>query len=237
MIDKKRLIENAKGFEIELSDKQAELLDAYGELLVEKNKVMNLTAITDPDGVENKHLLDSLLCAALPQIAGRVADVGTGAGFPGVVIKIAKPEAEVTLIDATLKKLVFIEECCADLGISIVTVHGRAEELSHRSEYRESFDCVTARALANLPSLCEYCLPLVKVGGWFVAMKGPEAYAETELSVTALSLLGGEIKETKSLKLPDGEERVLVVIKKISQTPSKYPRSGKNITKNPIKNV
>ena len=234
MIDRERLIQTAAGFGVALSAQQAALLDRYAELLCEKNKVMNLTAITDPDGVEVKHLLDSLLCAAQPEIAGRVADVGTGAGFPGAVIRVLKPEVALTFIDATAKKLGFIEESCAALGLQAETVHGRAEELAHKPEFRERFDCVTARAVANLPALCEYCLPLVKVGGWFVAMKGPEAPAELDQAKAALRALGGEAKELRRFSLPDGSERVLVVVKKISQTSTKYPRSGKNITKKPI---
>ena len=234
MIDKKRLCSMAAQYGIELTDRQLELLDGYAEAVVEKNKVMNLTAITLPEQLEEKHLLDSLLCASLPQLCGKIADVGTGGGFPGTVIKIFKPESELVLIDATQKKLAFIGESCAAIGIELETVHGRAEELARSAEHRERYDCVTARAVANLASLCEYCLPLVRVGGFLAAMKGPEAQAELADAQNALKLLGGKAQQIKSFILPAGDERKIVLIEKISHTPPKYPRSQKNITKCPL---
>lgn len=237
MIDTARLAANAAKIGLELTDAQLAALDAYAEAVVEQNKVMNLTAITDPDGVEYKHLLDSLLCAACPEVRGRVVDVGTGAGFPGVVLKIARPECALALVDATAKKLAFIERACGERGIKVTTLHGRAEELTHRPEYREAFDCATARAVANLAALCEYCLPFVKTGGYLIAMKGPEAEAELEAARVPLAVLGGELTRVDRHTLPDGSVRTLIILKKISQTPPKYPRSGKNITKNPIRNV
>ncbi len=235
MIDREHLIAAAAAYGIPLTPAQAAQLDGYAGLLVEKNKVMNLTAITDPQGVEVKHLVDSLLCAAQPEVDGRVADIGTGAGFPGVVLKILKPALSLTLIDATAKKLDFVAQSCAAIGLAAGTVHGRAEELARSPEYRERFDCVTARAVANLPALCEYCLPFVRVGGWFIAMKGPEAAAELAAAAPALRALGGECAALRRFTLPDSSERSLVILKKISQTPTKYPRSGKNITKKPIR--
>ncbi len=234
MIDAARLAANAAKLGLALTEEQLRALDAYAGAVVEQNRVMNLTAITDPEGVEHKHLLDSLVCAACPEVTGNVVDVGTGAGFPGVVLRVARPDCALTLVDATAKKLAFIERACAALGIELRTVHGRAEELTHREAFRERFDCATARAVANLASLCEYCLPFVRVGGHLVAMKGPEALAELEAARASLALLGGQLVRVDRRALPDGSVRTLVIVKKISQTPSKYPRSGKNITKNPI---
>lgn len=234
MIDRQRLSQNAEKYGIALDERQLTLLDGYAAALVEKNKVMNLTAITDTEQLEEKHLLDSLLCAAQPEVSGNVADVGTGGGFPGVVIKIFKPACSLTLIDATKKKLDFIAESCDTLGIDLGVLHARAEELSHTAAHREQYDCAVARAVANLASLCEYCLPLVRVGGYLVAMKGPEAASEIDGAKKALSLLGGRTDSVREYTLPAGDVRTIVIIKKISQTPSKYPRSQKNITKCPL---
>ncbi len=233
MIDKKRLISEAATLGADISEQAAKRLDDYCERLIETNKTLNLTAITDPREVEIKHLLDSSTLLTLEELRGKVADVGTGAGFPGVVLKAARPELSLTLIDATGKKLKFIENAAAETGIEVTTLHGRAEELA-RGEYRESFDTVTARAVASLPSLLEYCLPLVKAGGHLIAMKGPDAEEEIALSKHALKELSGMVIAKRRFTLPDESERVVVVIKKISQTAPKYPRSGKNISKSPL---
>lgn len=225
---------DAKAFDLALDDKTAALLCSYAHKLCETNEHLNLTAITQPREVEVKHLLDSLLCAALPEVTGAVADVGTGGGFPGVVVAAHRQDADVTLIDATGKKLRFIETACGELGIAVKTVHGRAEELA-RSALRECFDAVTARAVAALPALCELCLPLVKPGGVFVAMKGAEWETELAAAENAIRVLGGSVLRTETFTLPeDGGTRALIVIKKISHTPTKYPRGGKNIAKNPL---
>lgn len=234
MIDREKLISYAQQYSIAVSGKEAELLDGYCGLLVEKNRFLNLTAITEPDDVLVKHVLDSLLCADMPYIRGSVADVGTGGGFPGVPVKIHRPECSVTLIDATGKKLDFIRESCSALGLDVECVHGRAEEIGRRL-YREKFDTVTARAVAALPVLCELCLPLVKVGGYFIAMKGTEGEAELKAAERAVSLLGGESADTVKLQLPgDAGERTLIAIRKIKHTPDVYPRGGNNIVKKPL---
>ena len=234
MIDQQRLSAEAAALGAPLTPAQLSLLDRYAEAVVCKNEVMNLTAITEPREVEIKHLLDSLACSACPEVRGRIVDIGTGAGFPGAVLKIADPARELTLVDATGKKLTFIDETCAALGLHLTTVHGRAEELTRGAQFREAFDCAVARAVANLAALAEYCLPFVRVGGFFVAMKGPEAEAELAAAQRAVRELGGRPERIDCVTLPDGSERVLVVCKKISQTPAKYPRSGKNITKKPL---
>jgi 16S rRNA (guanine527-N7)-methyltransferase len=229
------LISEANGLGIALTARQAALLDGYVQKVAEANLRLNLTAITEPREVEVKHLLDCLVLCGLPELRGAVADVGTGAGFPGVVVKISRPELRLTLIDATAKKLRFVEAACAELDISVQTSHGRAEELA-RGRLREAFDTVVARAVAPLDRLAEYCLPLVKVGGFLLAMKGPDAVAELSGSAAAIAQLGGKAGEGARFVLPGGAERMVVKIKKISQTPPKYPRNGKNIAKCPLKN-
>lgn len=233
MIDITRLISEAGSLGVSVSEQAANKLDSYCEKLVETNKSLNLTAITEPRDVEIKHLLDSLTLLSCDELSGEVADVGTGAGFPGVVIKTAKESLSLTLIDSTGKKLKFIEDAAREIGVDIKTVHGRAEELS-RGEYREAYDTVVARAVAELSPLLEYCLPLVKAGGHFIAMKGPDADEEISRSKHALKELGGMVVAKRRFTLPNGSERVLVVVKKISQNAPKYPRSGKNILKSPL---
>ncbi len=235
MLNKSRLTTEAATLGVALSESSAQQLETYCERLVETNQKFNLTSITEPRDVEIKHLLDCMSVVELPEMEGKIADVGTGAGFPGVVIAMLKPQSFVTLIDATQKKLGFIKQSLEEVGVSnFDTLHGRAEQLSHQKEYRESFDVVTARAVANLSSLAEYCLPLVKVGGYFIAMKGSDGEAELERAKNAIKKLGGEICYSKNVVLPDDLTRLLIVIKKISQTSTKYPRTSKNITKNPL---
>lgn len=234
MINRSRLIREAKELGADITEQQAETLGRYIEHMVEINKSLNLTAITEPREIEIKHLLDCIAICGLAELRGAVADVGTGAGFPGVVIKSLRPELDVTLIDATAKKLAFIEKTCAEVQLNIKTVHGRAEELA-RGEYRELFDTVVARAVAPLCSLVEYCMPLVRIGGFFLAMKGPEADEELAESAYAVEQLGGGLTVVENFQLPGQNERCFVKIKKISQTPSKYPRNGKNIAKKPLK--
>ncbi len=234
MIDRQRLIREAAALGVALGDDGAGRLDRYVERMVETNKHLNLTAITEPREVEIKHLLDSLCAGALDCVRGRVADVGTGCGFPGVALAALGRGLELTLIDATGKKLRFVEDACRETGIEVRTVHGRAEELA-RGQYRERFDTVVARAVAALPALCELCLPLVRVGGCMVALKGPDGENELEQAKGAIGLLGGgNVRVEKRLLPENGGERTLVVIEKISQTPTAYPRNGKNIAKNPL---
>lgn len=234
MIDRQKLLSYAEQFNISVTEDEAEKLDRYCELLIEKNKHLNLTSITDPDEVLVKHILDSLVCADLSYIKGRVADVGTGGGFPGVPLKIHHPECDVTLIDATGKKLNFIREACSELGIVINNVHGRAEELG-RKQYRGEFDTVVARAVASLPVLCELCIPLVRTGGYFIAMKGSEGETELKAAAKAINMLGGSVSELINLELPDASgSRSIIVIKKYKNTPETYPRGGSIIQKKPL---
>ena len=234
MTDRERLKKYASEYYEGIEESVLETLARYGDAVLEKNEVMNLTAITEPEAFVDKHLLDSMRCAALAEVAGEVCDVGCGAGFPGAVIAALKPDARVTMVDATAKKLSFVKAACAELGIKAATLHARAEELA-RAQKRESFECVAARAVAALPTLCELCLPLVRVGGHFVAMKGPDAAAELAAAEGAIRRLGGELERSEEYTLPDGARRSLLIIKKIFPTPPKFPRPGGKIAKSPLK--
>ena len=211
-------------------------LDRYAQLLVEWNGKMNLTAITDPEGIVIKHFLDcALLLKQVDMPKGAfVVDVGTGAGFPGMVLKIFRPDISLTLLDGLNKRLKFLDAVADELGLDVKTVHLRAEEAGKKPDFRERFDLVTARAVAELRTLYEYCLPLCKTGGIFCAMKGPSAKEELNSAGRALSILGGGKAELKAETLTGAETRVFVVTKKISQTPPKYPRISAKISKQPL---
>ena len=212
-----------------------EPLETFSRMLLEKNQVMNLTAITDPRDVAALHLLDSLALTGLAGLEGRtVVDVGTGAGFPGVPLAIARPSARVTLLDSLGKRVDFLRESCRTLGLdNVECVHGRAEEFA--GERRETFDLAVSRAVAALPVLCELCLPLVKVGGRFLAMKSSHTEEEINQSKAAVSTLGGRIEAVKDYQIPttDVIHRV-VCIEKIKPTPKKYPRRFAQIKKQPL---
>ena len=235
MIDKNRLEAKCAALGIALTGPMLDALDQYAEILVEYNQKVNLTAITDPEGVEDKHFADSLLLANLPETAGKLVDVGTGAGFPGVVAKIFKPELQLTLMEPTGKRVEFLKYVCAQLGLSGVEFAKERAEEAARKVWREQFDVATARGVAALPMLSEYCLPLVKVGGVFLAMKGPGAAEELAESGAALKKLGGKGSGVAEFHLPGGDVRNIIRIKKISQTPPVYPRNGGKIAKSPLK--
>lgn len=235
MIDKNRLEAKCAALGIALTGPMLDALDQYAEILVEYNQKVNLTAITDPEGIEDKHFVDSLLLANLPETAGKLVDVGTGAGFPGVVAKIFKPELQLTLMEPTGKRVEFLKYVCAQLGLSGVEFAKERAEEAARKVWREQFDVATARGVAALPMLSEYCLPLVKVGGVFLAMKGPGAAEELAESGAALKKLGGKGSGVAEFHLPGGDVRNIIRIKKISQTPPVYPRNGGKIAKSPLK--
>ena len=235
MIDKNRLEAKCAALGIALTGPMLDALDQYAEILVEYNEKVNLTAITDPEGIEDKHFADSLLLANLPETAGKLVDVGTGAGFPGVVAKIFKPELQLTLMEPTGKRVEFLKYVCAQLGLSGVEFAKERAEEAARKVWREQFDVATARGVAALPMLSEYCLPLVKVGGVFLAMKGPGAAEELAESGAALKKLGGKGSGVAEFHLPGGDVRNIIRIKKISQTPPVYPRNGGKIAKSPLK--
>lgn len=235
MIDKNRLEAKCAALGIALTGPMLDALDQYAEILVEYNQKVNLTAITDPEGIEDKHFADSLLLANLPETSGKLVDVGTGAGFPGVVAKIFKPELQLTLMEPTGKRVEFLKYVCAQLGLSGVEFAKERAEEAARKVWREQFDVATARGVAALPMLSEYCLPLVKVGGVFLAMKGPGAAEELAESGAALKKLGGKGSGVAEFHLPGGDVRNIIRIKKISQTPPVYPRNGGKIAKSPLK--
>ena len=207
----------------------------YGELLLEKNKVMNLTAITEPADVATLHFLDSAALLTLADLKGKtVVDVGTGAGFPGMPLKILEPSIRMTLLDSLGKRITFLQEVCDDLGLTDVQcVHARAEEFA--AEHRQSFDFAVSRAVANLSMLCELCLPLVKPGGYFLSMKSVESDEELEAAKRAIQTLGGQVERTADYRIPgtDVTHRV-IFIKKVAETPKKYPRPFAKIKKNPL---
>lgn len=233
---KEKLINEAKGLGIKVTAEQAEKFQRYMELLTEWNEKLNLTAITGPEEIVEKHFIDSLtlLLACRPKEGGKLLDVGTGAGFPGVPVKIMRPDLEVTLLDGSNKRLNFLGQLCGELGIECRRVHKRAEEAGLDKYMRESYDLVTARAVAQLRVLCEYCLPLVKMKGFFVAMKGPGAGDELEEAKNALNILGGDKVEVRQFELPTAGERNLIVVRKLSFTPKGYPRHGGTISKHPL---
>lgn len=210
-------------------------LEDFSRLLLEKNQVMNLTAITEPDQVATLHLLDSLSLLPLADFAGKSAvDVGTGAGFPGVPLAIAVPDCRVTLLDSLGKRVDFLRESCAALGLAnAACVHARAEEFA--AGHREGFDLAVSRAVAALPVLCELCLPLVKVGGRFLAMKSVECGQELDSAAQAIRLLGGRLGDTVDYTIPTTQVvHRAVVIEKVSPTPKKYPRRFTQIKKQPL---
>lgn len=220
-----------KDYKITLTENQYEQFQKYFELLAEWNEKMNLTAITDESGVALKHFADSLSLlnfVDIPQNSS-LADVGTGAGFPGVVLKIARPDIKLTLIDSLNKRLVFLGEVCAQLGIEAELIHSRAEDGARDEKLRESFDFAVSRAVARMNVLSEYCLPYVKVGGAFCAMKGAQANEEFKESLNAINTLGGKLENKYFFELPEnGGERAIAVVRKVKNTPQKYPRqSGK----------
>ena len=235
MIDTARFSAAAAAEGFELTARQLEQFDQYAQFLVEYNEKVNLTAITDPEGVEVKHFLDSLMllkAVELPEGAS-VIDVGTGAGFPSVPAKIVRDDLRLTLLDGLNKRIVFLGELSRRLGQENTALHARAEEAA-RGELREQFDLATARAVADLRVLAEYCLPFVKVGGGFAALKGPDGPAEVEAAKKAISLLGGKVEAVKSFTLPGQQARTVAVIRKVQPTPAKYPRHGGKISKQPL---
>lgn len=231
-----RLIEILARNGIECSSEKAEQLYRYYELLVEKNKVMNLTAITEFDDVAVKHFADSLAIGKIKDISGlKVIDVGTGAGFPGIPLKIFYPDIELTLLDSLNKRLVYLDEVIAELGLkNVVTVHARAEEGAAKPEYREQFDVVVSRAVAKLSTLVEYCLPYASIGGCFISYKGSKAAEEIAAAGKAIQVLGGGKIKQVNFNLDGTDERSLIMIEKLSSTPRKYPRAGGKPSSAPI---
>ena len=225
-----RFAEELKKLGITLTPGQKEQFDRYYELLVERNKVMNLTGITDYDEVNLKHFTDSLTIVRLKDMSeiSAMIDVGTGAGFPGIPIKIVFPHIETVLLDSLNKRLKFLDEVIEELDLEeIRTLHGRAEDYAKKAEYRDKFDLCVSRAVANLSTLSEYCLPFVKRGGSFVSYKSGESDEEIRQSENAVNILGGKIEKIDKFVLPDTDiGRSLVQIDKVKNTPGRYPRKA-----------
>ena len=221
---------------IELSQKQKNQFIQFYEFLVEKNKVMNLTGITEFEEVLTKHFLDSLACVKAIDMTKvkTIMDIGTGAGFPGVPLKIAFPHLEACLLDSLKKRVNFLEESFELLGLEgIKAIHGRAEEYAKNKEYREKYDLCVSRAVSNLATLSEYCLPYVKTGGAFISYKSGEVDEEAAQAKRAIYLLGGEVKDIYKFDLFD-QKRSFVVIEKERKTPKAYPRKAGTPTKEPL---
>lgn len=231
-----------KGIEeygINLSEIQIEQFMKYKNILQEWNKKINLTAITEDDEIIKKHFIDSISVVKSRIINDGVSiiDVGTGAGFPGIPIKIIMPSVKVILLDSLNKRINFLNEVIRELGLNnIETIHGRAEEMARDEKYREKFDVAIARAVANLTVLSEYCIPYVKLGGHFISMKGPSADEEIQQSKNAIGTLGGKLKEIVETKILDEEiNHKLIIVEKIKNTDEKYPRKAGQIEKKPLK--
>lgn len=228
------LLNGSKELGVPLTDVQCENLITYASLLKEWNEKMNLTAISDDFGIAVKHFLDSLTAISTGRVTGKVIDVGCGAGFPGLVLKIAKPEIELTLLDSLKKRLTFLEAVTNELNITDVTLeHARAEDGARRM--REKFDTVVSRAVANMSALSELCLPFLKVGGYFLALKGPLAEQELKDTGRAIEILGGKVEDIFEAKIPytDLSHRIIIV-KKVRHTPMQFPRKAGIATKTPI---
>ena len=236
MIDRKMLLEYAAGIGVQLGENQLDQFDLYAQTLVEWNEKINLTAIVKPEEIVVKHFVDSLCLlheVQVPQNA-RLIDVGTGAGFPSVPLKIARPDLRVTLLDSLNKRVIFLEELSRRLGQRNECLHSRAEDAGKGQEHRERYDVATARAVAHLRELSEYCIPFVKLGGLFAALKSGEIEQEISESGKAIQAMGGRLEEVRRFKLPDGSHRTIVLVRKISQTSTKYPRPHAKMDKNPL---
>ena len=226
-----------EGYAVRLTDEQLAQLDSYYQLLIEWNQKINLTAITDPEGVAVKHFADSLAFfnyCDIPE-GGSAIDVGTGAGFPGVVLKIVRPDIRLTLLDSLKKRFLFLEALLNQLSLEANFLQGRAEDFGQKLEHRECYDVAVSRAVAQLNTLSEYCLPLVRLSGSFVAFKGSNSDEEIRSAKRAIQTLGGRVQGLHRFFLPmEGGSRTLVEIEKVQPTPDKYPRNNGRIKAKPL---
>ena len=234
-MNKKLFTDGIEALSGNVSEAQLVQFEKYSRMLVEWNEKMNLTAVTDPDGIAVKHFLDSIL--PLYHInfdnISSIADIGTGAGFPGIPLKIMMPDKNVTLIDSLNKRINFLKAVCEETVLNgVECIHGRAEEMGKNKDYREKYDAVVSRAVANMTVLCEYCLPFVKVGGMFVALKAENADEELELAKPMIGTLGGKVEAVIEAPLPMSDITIkLIVVRKVKETPPKIPRRADKIKK------
>lgn len=235
-INTEQLKRECAAFGVELTDEMCERFNIYAATLIEWNKKMNLTAITDPSDIVTRHFADSMtfFTVAQPQENSSLIDIGSGAGFPGLALKIVRPDMDITLLDGTMKRINFLNEAASRMGLAVNAVHTRAEDAAVKPEMREKYDFATARAVAAMNLLAEYCLGFVRKGGLFIAMKGPSAHSECAAAESAISKMGGKADKIKTLSLSDGSERVLVSVKKIAPTPTGFPRVSAKIAKKPL---
>lgn len=233
---KEELLKKAKMINVELNEKQVNQFYDYMKMIQEWNEKINLTAILEPKEMILKHFIDSMTILDKINENDRIVDVGTGAGFPGIPIKIAKPDTEIVLLDSLNKRINFLNNVIGNLGLQkIQTVHARAEEFGSDIKYRENFDVAVSRAVAPLNILLEYLVPAVKVGGVCICMKGPEIDEELEQSKNALKILGGKRESIEKIDLVNsGNKRTLITIRKINKTPNKYPRNAGTPSKKPL---
>lgn len=238
MTDISTLVKGIESLNIQLDEKQRSSFATYKELLKEWNQKINITSITEDVEIDIKHFLDSLTPIHTNLIDGKkkLIDIGTGGGFPGIPLKIYNEELEVTLLDSLNKRIIFLDEVIKSLNLKdIEAIHGRAEELGRKAEYREMYDICISRAVASLDTLSEYCMPFVKVGGYFISMKGPDVEEELKESEKGINILGGKIIDTEILTLPESDiQHSLIIIQKIKETPTKYPRAGGKPRSNPL---
>lgn len=234
---KNKMIELSKKINVQLNDEQIKKYFEYMTLLLDWNEKINLTAITEVDDVILKHFIDSMTIFKYIENEESIIDVGTGAGFPGIPIAIMKKDVKITLLDSLNKRINFLNEVCCELKINNVeTIHGRAEEIGKNKEHREKYDIAVSRAVANMSTLSEYLIPLVKIGGKCICMKGSEIEQELEQAKFAIKELGGKIEKVEKFTLPDSDmERNIIIIKKIKETSNKYPRKAGMPSKDPIR--
>ena len=232
------LLSGVEELHIDLNEEQLNQFIIYKTLLKEWNQKINITSITEDEEIDIKHFLDSLTPFSTNLLDGnkKIIDIGTGGGFPGIPLKIINSSLEVVLMDSLNKRITFLNTVIQQLGLKdIRAIHGRAEELSIKEAYREQYDICISRAVASLNTLCEYCMPFVKVGGYFIAMKGPDVEEELNLGKNAIKLLGGKVISSKNVQIPLSDiTHSLIVIEKILETPTKYPRGGGKPRKNPL---
>lgn len=232
------LKKGAEDIDISINDEAINDFSIYRDKLIEWNEKINITAITDTIEIQQKHFLDSLTPFTTGLLAGnkKIIDIGTGGGFPGLPLKIINKSLEVVLLDSLNKRINFLNEVIDVLGLNnIKAVHGRAEELSLKPAYREGFDIAVSRAVASLNTLAEYCIPFVKVGGYFISMKGPQVEEEVNASKNAIKVLGARLLDIKYITIPDTDiTHSLIILEKIAETPAKYPRGGGKPRKNPL---